>query len=313
MSQARHMGEFTAALYSPTQPRAPTGSAEGGQWVADVAAGQPATVATRPQEANGNGPQWRAWFREMLMSGAGPQYPRDIDSAFEFFATALPRQATLRDLYDAYTMEDPETGIRTEITHIYYSPEQNELTIWGKVHHASTASAGAFARTIDVRGDVRHDEFWVTEKLQGRGFGTKFYRQSEVAYRRMGVGAIRLIANSEVGGYAWARMGFDFDKTEKDHIWNKGSGPKGILGKAQDLWAIETGSDRIGGLPFPKQDHPWHAWEIAALTTPSGRRVGKEAMLGNAWFAVKELKPGSLGVQVGETYYAAKASKKKPT
>ena len=62
------------------------------------------------------------------------------------------------------------------------------------------------------------------------------------------------------------------------------------------------------------------AWELAAISTtqisasyPTGRerRVGKEAMLGSAWSAIKHLEPDSEHKSAGNVYYAQKTSKKK--
>lgn len=64
-----------------------------------------------------------------------------------------------------------------------------------------------YARTPWV---VHHDRLEVDDSLQGSGYGSTMFYRSEEAYRKLGVEHIEVDANIDIGGYAWARMGFDF-------------------------------------------------------------------------------------------------------
>ena len=213
--------------------------------------------------------------------------------------------ATAGDLRQMYDYTDVETGLRAETDFIETIGANNSaawvsgLIIKGYVYDQDGKTAGSFIRKLDGRG-VEHNKFVMGPEYRQQGFGSRFYQNSEAVYRRIGVKAVHLNANMAVGGYAWARMGFDFapgfnDAEDKQAV-------RRYSNYARALWQEET----HGAAPFPDVQH---AWEIAALTTPSGRRVGKETLLGQAWSGVKRLTPGSPGVQVGDLYYATKAKK----
>lgn len=74
--------------------------------------------------------------------------------------------------------------------------------------------AGAFSRQskIDDEGNVvvHHDNLTLKPEYQGRGWATAFNRHAWEGYRRGGVTKVR-VDTAAVGGYAWARAGYDFD------------------------------------------------------------------------------------------------------
>lgn len=75
-------------------------------------------------------------------------------------------------------------------------------------------SVGNFAREIDVARDgvhIYHDALSIKPAFQGRGFGTAFFEDSLAKYKERGVVSLRVTAGSSVGGYQWARRGFDFN------------------------------------------------------------------------------------------------------
>ena len=97
----------------------------------------------------------------------------------------------------------------------------------------------------------------------------------------------------EVGGYAWARMGFNFAS----------GGSTWYADAAKDIWKRNTNA------PFPKGVYT--AYEIAALRTPNGVNVGKEVLLGTFYSAVKYLDPKHETWKAGQAYYRSKSKKKK--
>jgi GNAT superfamily N-acetyltransferase len=249
-----------------------------------------------------------AWLESVLVGASPKEMPGVIKGVTRFLNEKYPG-ATLADLRQMYTYSDPESGLRAEIDFAQVIGTNGSktwvsgLSFLGNVRDVAGSGevVGSFTRKLDDRGNVTHDKFVIQERVRNQGFGSRFYRNSEEVYRRIGVKEVRLQANLAVGGYAWARMGFDFAPI-----------PNGEPGKtyylrsysnaARVLWNEET----HGSAPFPEVQH---AWEIAALTTPSGRRVGKEALLGSNWSGIKRLTPGSPGVQVGDLYYATKTKK----
>lgn len=74
-------------------------------------------------------------------------------------------------------------------------------------------------RTITVKDNgairVNHALFIVPESMRKKGISKKFLKRSFEIYKKCGVSELRLFANLEVGGYAWARYGFSTDYSEQ--------------------------------------------------------------------------------------------------
>lgn len=190
-------------------------------------------------------------------------------------------------IYTAYNYEDKESGIRTDVTSIEKSGDR--LSIEGKIYNSDGKRIGIFLRHIDSNGSVDHSYLSVNKNSQGNGFGKRFYQNQEDSYAKLGIKEIKIHANLDVGGYAWARMGFDFADQESfmnisTSFWNK---------------YVSVYGDRPPTFPD-------HAWEIAAYKGPDGRPIGKEFMLGSNWNATKSLAQDSDGYKVGQDYYASK-------
>lgn len=83
----------------------------------------------------------------------------------------------------------------------------------GAVLTAKGRNVGEFRRTVqlDEHGKLiaRHNRMFLDAKAQGTGFSRQFDAQSEHAYRANGISSISLHA-VRVGGYAWARAGYEF-------------------------------------------------------------------------------------------------------
>jgi GNAT superfamily N-acetyltransferase len=74
--------------------------------------------------------------------------------------------------------------------------------------------AGSFAREAfqsDGETVVYHDKLKLLPEYQGRGFGTAFFEHSLEKYQALDVNKVTVTAADMVGGYQWARAGFDFD------------------------------------------------------------------------------------------------------
>lgn len=73
-------------------------------------------------------------------------------------------------------------------------------------------TAGKFhRRLLPASSSVSHELLELTDTWQGRGFAEAFVEHSEAEYVEAGFTKVRLEASMTGGGYAWARMGFDWD------------------------------------------------------------------------------------------------------
>ncbi|RJR10601.1 hypothetical protein C4588_02925 [Candidatus Parcubacteria bacterium] len=195
----------------------------------------------------------------------------------------------------AFSYYDEETGYQTTVSDIKYSPyEPGSITIEGTIWDKSGLnSVGYFTRTLHDDKTIHHDLFRVTGDMAA-GFGSRFYENAENAYKQGGITQIHLEANLEVGGYAWARMGFDF-QTSGDRRYIKNRVAAGWRGRYRTLLDV----NKIPSKPY----------QIALMTGPDGHRIGKDALLGSSWYGYKNLDSKDPGYRVGRAYYRSKKKK----
>lgn len=160
------------------------------------------------------------------------------------------------------------------------------------------------SRTGQRMSGVEHAYFTLTDATQGSGVSSAFLNASKQMYRQMGLDRISIHADISVGGYAWARGGFDFSSASsmRDAIyeweqrmnWNIPAGREeewreGLL-KFRELKARATSAN------FQNKTHP-AAIEFANIGRPEGPTsstdtwFGKAMMLGSDWYGEFPLNP----------------------
>ena len=123
----------------------------------------------------------------------------------------------------------------------------------------------------------------LNEGQRGQGFATRFNAHSEETYRANGIKTVTLHADIDVGGYAWARAGYDFRnnrtrsatvaKAYVDSIKRHDSDP--VISRFRELHQSGTATP----LDLAMVGH-----SPGASTWP-----GKEIMLDSDWQGVKTL------------------------
>lgn len=213
------------------------------------------------------------------------------DSVFEDDMPGGGKDVDIFDLsHNAYNYTDKETGIKAEVSGISPLFGEKGILVKGDVRDKNGEKIGYFTRIVKPDGSVEHEVFELNENVQGSGFGGRFYQNQEQAYIASGViNKVELQANLTVGGYAWARMGVDFDEPAMAQQFAENFSTR---------YKKEYGT-------YPPV-FPEHSWEIAAYKGPDGRSIGKEFMLGSNWNGVKNLSQDSVGYQIGQQYYGSK-------
>ena len=212
-------------------------------------------------------------------------------------------------ILDAYEMEKiGETGHSSRVTSVW-SGDSGDIVVEGEIVDSKGNVIGDFKKFIEPDGNVYHSIFEIKDKsAQGKGIGRLFYQNAEDAYVAAGLKSITLGANMDVGGYAWARMGFGWDRSYEWITTNIGA----IRGRFANKLQIAMDFDPVSYNPDPKQldeyrgimgeFNTWDPWQIAAYDY-QGTRVGKQALLGSSWQARKYLNEDDEGFQVGQLYY----------
>lgn len=74
---------------------------------------------------------------------------------------------------------------------------------------------GLMERSVKVLDDgvlsVEHKLFMLDKNVQGQGLAARLSEAADLMYAELGIEQVTLNANIDVGGYAWARAGYDWD------------------------------------------------------------------------------------------------------
>ncbi len=167
---------------------------------------------------------------------------------------------------------------------------------------------GQFSRSYGrkANGDLVASHTWIqiSKGAQGSGFSNEFNGRLINWYRRSGVKSVELHADIDVGGYAWARSGYDFANQEAaDKILARLASTtrrrtlaKRLIGAPDVDEQIRLGREllkRAEGLRLGDDGFPT-AFEISQLGRWPGAGkndvwIGKLVMLGSDWMGVLRL------------------------
>jgi len=189
-------------------------------------------------------------------------------------------------------MDDTFAGLRTHASLFEFYP--TSLYISGQIYDRFGKVVGDFQREIHNDGTLwaEHHYLALAERARGLGFQREFNGRLYGWYRESGLERVELDANIDVGGYAWAALGYDF---------NDQYGAANTLTRLQfedilddeDAASVADVLDRAGRHPYGHANYPTALEFSQAGRTP--QHVGKDAMwpgkrammgLGKTWRAV---------------------------
>ncbi len=200
---------------------------------------------------------------------------------------------------ELFAIDDPQTGLHTELTNartIATAGGRTELLANLAIRDASGKLVGTAQRVLrrdpkTGRPVAYHANFELDPEVRGSGFSARWLAQLEDRYRQSGIDRIELNTDG-VGGYAWAKAGFDF------------SGPREAR-KAADRMELLLGSAVARGVNPETRAAAESLIERAraggdAIPTPmefamvgwkpgASMWLGKAAMLNSKWAGVKQL------------------------
>lgn len=215
------------------------------------------------------------------------------------------RGEDLERLREVFDYVDPQTGARTRVRSgilnfdfEHQNHEKRLVHVNIDVEDRDGNNIGSATRVI--RADPRtgepvvdHTQFNLNENAQGTGLSSRWLRNAERMYREAGVSEVRVSATN-VGGYAWAKAGFDFAgrrhmRRMADRFELRAEAPAHVYddserAKQQMRELAERARSRN------PEDHPLPiefamiGWEPGATTWP-----GKDGTIGSAWAGVKRL------------------------
>lgn len=175
----------------------------------------------------------------------------------------------------------------------------DEIDVSADIRDANGVYVGTTQRILRRGSDgklwVYHAYLSLNSNFQGQGFAEAWNGHLMNWYSESGLDRIEVTANIDVGGYTWARQGFDW-KDESDaysigarlrrHVAdNPGTYNEEQLAAAQDVL------DRLDRIDFGDPGYPT-AYEMSQVGRLPGQGrtdpwPGKQAMLGSTWHGVK--------------------------
>lgn len=146
------------------------------------------------------------------------------------------------------------------------------------------------------KGYALYELLEIDEGYQNLRLGTKLIAHFDSVMLSAGVTEVRLHANMDIGGYAWAKAGYDWDQSEtSEFVPNKEHKLQGRLRK----YANEHGDpgeqikEMINRLNKPYDSNYPTPLEVALLGRDfkdgNGLWAGKKALLNSKWDAVRRL------------------------
>jgi len=182
-------------------------------------------------------------------------------------------------------------GFEVETTEV--RAEAGKLVVAGRVRSASGEDAGEWQREFyrDEAGAVAayHGYLQLGPEFQGQGFAKSFNATMYEWYLASGLTYVKTYADVDVGGYTWARQGWEFEQERearrvlervRRYMTVDGVGPDEVA--AAEALLARAEQHAFGSDGFPS------AFEISQLGRRPGRDpwLGKSAMLGSDWNAV---------------------------
>jgi hypothetical protein len=101
-----------------------------------------------------------------------------------------------------------------EISHRYHEHSDgdvmtNELRIDGKLLDENGRNIGTYTREIDLKNNKAESAYFALNSgAQGKGEGKQLLAANVALYQELGLDEVKVHANIDVGGYAWAKYGY---------------------------------------------------------------------------------------------------------
>lgn len=154
-----------------------------------------------------------------------------------------------------------------------------------------------FQNNYDKELSVDHFKFELDKNLQNKGYGKAVLKSFYNQYKKSKITDIKTFANMNVGGYAWAKYGFQMmdqsavmDFIENNLVESENSEYKNPRQKAWEMYG-ENISELVEKFYTKHKDfEPFPMRLIANYHNDFGRNIGKDLLIGTQWDAELNLK-----------------------
>ncbi len=123
----------------------------------------------------------------------------------------IPKEL-MQQLKDTFT--GSFAGFNTKVGSVEWANGRHRLRVGGEIFDSNGNEVGEFKRVFKINKEgvfmVEHEYLLMDSAVQGQGFAKQFNAHAFAGYKKMGVERTQLQADIDVGGYAWAREGYDW-------------------------------------------------------------------------------------------------------
>lgn len=204
---------------------------------------------------------------------------------------------------------DPRTGMTARVTDVsrvsylradapssvdvrYEIRDRDGAVVGEAWRQWSPAGQGDWGQPAPTR--VKHMEMHLAPNAQGNGFARAWNEEMEQTYRANGAEEIHLTANEDVGGYAWAKQGYDWADDEGTTVEDMAGRLKAVLKQPPGNWSAEDVAKMQTMLKRMQSGNPDKIptpLELSMVGWTKGATMwpGKRFMLASAWEGVKKL------------------------
>lgn len=205
-------------------------------------------------------------------------------------AEAMHDEATIRETFG---YRDEKTGLTVAVSSIRGGDPNRSTYVDVTVTDRNGNIVGGGTRTIHAAASesVAHSGFMLERSVQGQGFMARYNAQVEQSYRDHGIERIEIHASGGklstgqmVGGYAWAKAGYDFRGDSRQVVAAIVSAK--YAGKSSPYSPeVRAQVAKVASNPHASPaEYAMIGWKPGATTWP-----GKEIMLDTSWDGVKTL------------------------
>lgn len=267
--------------------------------------------AGRPGEVGGSAPKSTA-FSSGVTGDAGSVMVAGIELSpeiIEFFDFHGIDPVVMEKCYN---FSDKKTGIKTKIADISWVGGSDDavddvgVLIMGDIRNAEGEHIGEFGRIIQEDSSLypraRHAIFFMRDG-EGNGFGARWMEHCDNLYLENGIKSVLILATS-VGGYAWAKMGFDFDKESVDAPDYQKIFLDSLRDNVTQYYDFDNNlmRDALAKVDEMARIGDVHSWDIASFTfrgVPHGRNI----MMDSEWYGIKYIDEDDPTWEVARLYY----------
>jgi ribosomal protein S18 acetylase RimI-like enzyme len=176
-------------------PREPAGSSAGGQFAGGDGGGESSATDSKPKKKVEAGDFTKD---EVFLDTYTHNKPEKFLATWEQYVGEPP----------AAFKKEFLGGMPGSMS-IRFHENLGAITVMGQLHDAQGNPIGDYTRDIDLDDHKASSSYFKLHRGDtGKGVGKKLLAANVEMYKKMGVESVRVHANIDVGGYAWAKYGY---------------------------------------------------------------------------------------------------------